>query len=181
MRCLLYVMPSILIALLSCNENEAPREFYPVHAWLADELHHIDSNAIAVQHITAEGKDTLILSAKAFREITKGLLDLDFTDEKIREMFSEEVLDEGFDTNISIIYTAHPDAGHPLGRIQLNLKPGTSHPKSLYAERTDVTGDVIIKRKIIFNSRTSMIVGSAYYRENKMFREASEQFVWGIK
>lgn len=181
MRCLLYIMPALFIVLLSCSDKEAPREFYPVHAWLEEELHHIDSNALAVQQISGDSADSIIITAKTFREITKGLLELDFSDRKIRDMFSEEVLDEGFDTNISIIYAADPEAAHPLRRIQLNLKPGSSHPKSLYAERTDVAGDMIIKRKIIFNSRTSMIVGSAYYRDNKLVREASEKFVWGTR
>ena len=170
----------LLFSLFSCTDTTENKNYYPVNAWIADELKMIDSLHLPVKHIKMDIADTSGISNEAFRKIAMGLLTINFEQEEISKLFKEEVLDEGDDTNISITYTADENSEGPLQKIQLNIKPGESSPKSIYAERRDVTDDLIIIRKIIWESRHSLTVASVYYRNNQAIQQSREKFEWGF-
>ena len=165
-------------AIVSCNEEKETKDFYPIQAWVAAELKNIDSLNLPITHISGDLNDSSTISKTEFKQIALGLFSVDFTDEKTRDAFIEEVLDEGDDTNISIMYVATEKSKEPLKKIQVNIKPGQSSPKSIYAERMDITDKTIISRKIIWESGHSLTVGSAYYQNNQLIREAKEKFEW---
>lgn len=163
---------------ISCKEDSNNKNYYPVQAWVAAELKNIDSLNLSITHISGDQHDSVGISEKDFKQIALGLFSVDFTNENTRDEFAEEVLDEGDNTNISILYFADEKSKQPLKKIQVNIKPGQSSPKSIYAERTDITDKTIISRKIIWESGHSLTVASAYYQNKQLIREAKEKFEW---
>jgi hypothetical protein len=163
---------------ISCKEDSNTKNYYPVQAWVAAELKNIDSLNLAITHISGDQHDSADISGTDFKQIALGLFSVDFTNKNTRDAFVEEVLDEGDNTNISITYLANEKSKEPLKKIQVNIKPGQSSPKSIYAERTDITDKTIISRKIIWESGHSLTVASAYYQNKQLIRAAKEKFEW---
>lgn len=163
---------------ISCKEDSNTKNYYPVQAWVAAELKNIDSLNLAITHISGDQHDSADISGTDFKQIALGLFSVDFTNKNTRDAFVEEVLDEGDNTNISITYLANEKSKEPLKKIQVNIKPGQSSPKSIYAERTDITDKTIISRKIIWESGYSLTVASAYYQNKQLIRAAKEKFEW---
>jgi hypothetical protein len=162
----------------SCKEDSNNKNYYPVQAWVAAELKNIDSLNLAITHISGDKHDSADISGTDFKQIALGLFSVDFTNENTRNEFTEEVLDEGENSNISITYQAKEKSKEPLKKIQVNIKPGQSSPKSIYAERTDIANKTIISRKMIWESGHSLTVASAYYQNKQLIREAKEKFEW---
>lgn len=168
----------IVASFFSCHEDRDNKNYYPVQAWVAAEIKNIDSLNLSITHIYGDQSERAGISTPAFKQIAMGLFSVDFTDEKTRDEFVEEVLDEGDNTNISIIYLANEKSKEPLRKIQVNIKPGQSSPKSIYAERTEISDKTIISRKIIWEGGHSLTVASAYYQNKQLIREATEKFEW---
>lgn len=171
-----------LLYLISCKSNYPDKEYYPVDAWIQSQLAQIDSLPVAViRYRTNEnGTDTSIVDKKEFRKMAIGLLSITLNHEKIKKNFEEIVIDEGENTNISLVYTARDGSETALRKIQVNIKPGNSHPKSIYAERVDTLNKIRIIRKIIWTAGKSMTVNSSYYSEGVAVNTISESFEWGI-
>jgi len=169
------------ILLFSCRSENETKEYYPVDAWIQSELAQIDSLPVAVFKYRTEKyqTDTVIIDKKDFRELAMGLLYINLNKEDIKEEFEEMVLDEGDNSNISITYTAIEASGTPLRKIQVNIKPGKSNPKSIYAERIDMMDEVRIVRKIIWTGGKSLTVHSTYYKEGSVIKMISEKFEYG--
>jgi hypothetical protein len=165
-------------AIVSCNEEKETKDYYPIQAWVAAELNNIDSLNLVITRISGDQKDSSTISGTAFKQIALGLFSVEFTDEHTRDQFVEEVLDEGNNTNISIIYVATEKSKEPLKKIQVNIKPGESSPKSMYAERTDISNKTFISRKMIWERGHSLTVASAYYQDQQLISEAKEKFEW---
>ena len=170
------------LQLVSCKNENQQKEYYPVDAWIGSELIEIDSLPVAItRYRTEEGlTDTTVYDKKEFRGLANGLLNIKLNESHVKERYEEMVLDEGDNTNISIIYTAAEGSALPLKKIQVNIKPGKTSPKSIYAERVDQLNDTRIIRKIIWTSGKSLLVNSIYYQDNKPNKTISEKFEWGF-
>lgn len=177
-----FLMLVIVVFLVSCTNGNQTKEYYPIDAWIDSELIEIDSLPVAItRYRTEDGHtDTTIYNKKDFRELANGLLKISLNEEHAKEQYEEMVLDEGDNTNISIIYTAADRSDLPLKKIQVNIKPGKTAPKSIYAERVDQLNDTRILRKIIWTSGKSLSVNSVYYQENKLTKTIREKFEWGL-
>jgi hypothetical protein len=177
-----FLMLIFMPLLVSCENENQQKEYFPVDAWLSSELIQIDSLPVAITKYRTEGSktDTTLSNKKEFRELANGLLNIHLNESHVKKQYEEMVLDEGNNTNISIIYTTADGYDLPLKKIQVNVKPGQSAPKSIYAERIDQVNDIKIIRKIIWTSGKSMLVNSVYYQGNKINNTISEKFEWGI-
>lgn len=177
-----YLLFIFLITGISCNSENESKEYYPVDAWILAQLTEIDSLPVVITRYKTENSrtDTSLFAKDEFRKLALGLLNIRMNDSRVKKQYEEMVLDEGDNANISIIYNVTNESDLPLRSIQINIKPGQTAPKSIYAERVDLLNDIRIIRKIIWISRKSLLVNSVHYQNNAVKRQITEKFEWGL-
>ncbi len=177
---------SLLILLLlstlqfSCQEkNGIKKQYYPVFAFIQEELRSIDSLPIAVIGIHEEENktDTTVISKEAFRKIADGLIGNDLKSIEAMNEYTETVLEDLELKDITISYTADNNS-IALSKIEIHVDPRTELVKSLYAERTDEINAIQIVRKILWTRGKQLLVSSSHYSKSLPAKNTTDRFNW---
>lgn len=170
------------ILLLSCNqENKEKQQYFPVNAFLNQQLNELDSTPIAILKFHNEGNkfDTSIVDKKEFRKIVNGLLISTLKDAEAMNNYHEEVIEDIQLNDIAITYTTEKET-NPINKIELHISPTTTLLKSLYVERFEKIEAVQIKRKILWTTGKQLLVASTYYRKDTQPKYIIERFNWDL-
>lgn len=169
-----------IVCLISCNEKSTT--YYPIQSSILEDLHALDSLPLVITHTQTRSNqtDTSLAQVDELRKLILELLDLDWNSNNNQKKYDEYILNDPSSNNTSFTYTAKEGIDNPIQKIQINFKPEASTPKSLYAERLDLSGDVRILRKILWTKETSLSVTSSYYQNGVLRETVVDQFNWGF-
>ncbi|MEY3059386.1 MAG: hypothetical protein RL000_738 [Bacteroidota bacterium] len=170
---------SVLFA--SCNNQEV-KEYFPFKSFLENELNQLDSLPVAIFKYTNRNNqpDTSIIEKKQFRDLAVSLLNIDLLESNTANAYKELVLEDTDIDNIAINYTTDEDQ-YPIKQLQLNIKPGTSMVKNVYAERIDQVNEITIIRKILWNTKKGVTITSIYYKDKIAQEWLTEKYSWSIQ
>ena len=171
----------LLIHIVSCSEK--PKEYYPIVSSIQEELQKLDSLPLVITRIQTQSnkKDTTLAQVEELKKITQDLLQLDWNKNNNQNKYDEFILNDPSSNNTSFIYTAKESVQVPLQKIQINFKPESTTPKSLYAERIDISGEITIMRKMLWTRGVSFSITSSYYQNGILRETRVDQFNWGIQ
>lgn len=175
----LYIVPFLF---LSCNqENSEKQQYFPVNAFLTQQLNLLDSTPIAILKFHSENNktDTSIVDKKEFRKIVNGLLLSILKDDESMNNYHEEVIEDLQLEDIAITYTTENDS-NPINKIELHINPTTTQLKSMYVERFEKINAVQIKRKILWTTGKQLLVASTYYSKDNQPKNIIERFNWEL-
>jgi hypothetical protein len=169
----------LFVYVVSCSEKQ--KEYYPVLLSIEEDLQKLDSLPLAITRIRTQSnqKDTTLVEVEELRKLSSDLLQLDW-DKSNQNKYDEFILNDPSSSNTSFTYSAKESAQVPIKKIQINFKPETTTPKSLYAERIDISGEISIMRKILWTKGSSFSITSSYYRKGVLIETSVDQFNWGI-
>ena len=175
----LYLVPILFI---SCNqENTEKQQYFPVYAFLTQQLNQLDSIPIAILKFRKENNitDTSIVDKKEFRKIVNGLLLSTLNDAEAMNDYHEEVIEDVQLNDIAITYTIEKES-NPIKKIELHISPTTTLLKSLYVERFEKINAVQITRKILWTTGKQMLVASTFYSKDTQPKNITERFNWEL-
>ena len=164
----------------SCKDNTHPqKQYYPLYAFLQEELNTIDSLPIAVTRIQEDDNkiDTTIITKADFRKITEGLIGNDVKDVKALNEFNETVFEDLELKDITITYTTDIKKS-AISKIEIHVDPKTALVKSFYAERTDEINAIQIVRKILWTRGKQLLVSSTHYSKSEAPKNKVDRFNW---
>jgi len=176
---LLTLMIFIIIQ-FSCKENtNTKKQYYPVYAFLQQELNTIDSLPIAVTRIKEEDNkiDTAIITKADFRKIADGLIGNDVKDAEAINEYTETVYEDLDLKDFTITYTTDQKTV-AISKIEIHVDPITALVKSFYAERTDEMNTTQIVRKILWTRGKQLLVSSTHYSKSEAPRNKVTRFNW---
>lgn len=164
----------------SCKNNEQDKkQYYPVYAFVEQELYILDSMPLAIFKVHEEGNktDTVIIEKKQFREIVSGLLLNDLKRADALNDYEEVVLEDVSIGDVTISYTTEKE-NKSIRKIDIHINPGSTKVKSLYAERTDMIDNTQIVRKIFWTAGKKLMVASTYRAMGDKSTDATDRFIW---
>ena len=175
-----FMILTAIAYLISCNEKSTT--YYPIQSSIKEDLNQLDSLPLVITHIQTRKNqtDTTLAHVDELKKLTLELLNIDWNTHNIQKKYEEFILSDPSSNNTSFTYTANEGTNIPIQKIQINFKPDASTPKSLYAERVDVSGDVTILRKILWTKETSFSVTSSFYQNGVLVETIVDQFNWGF-
>lgn len=176
------LLPIILIVTVqfSCKENtHTKKQYYPVYAFLQQELNTIDSLPIAVTRIHDENNkiDTAIITKADFRKIADGLIGNDMKETEAINEYTETVYEDLDLKDITITYITDQKT-LAISKIEIHVDPLTALVKSFYAERTDEMNATQIVRKILWTRGKQLLVSSTDYSKSDVPKNKVDRFNW---
>ena len=177
---LISVFLLISIVSFSCKNNEQEKkQYYPVYAFVEQELNTLDSMPLAVYKVHEEEnkKDTIIIEKKQFREIVSGLLLNDLKGVDALNDYEEIVLEDVSIGDITISYTTDND-NKSIKKIDIHINPESTKIKSLYAERSETIDNTQITRKIFWTAGKKLMVASNFSSKGVQSKDATDRFIW---
>lgn len=175
-----FMILAAIVYLISCNEKSTT--YYPVQSCILEDLHKLDSLPLVITHIQTRTNqtDTTVAQVDELRKLALELLNIDWNAHDNQNKYEEYILSDPSSNNTSFTYTAKEATKNPIQKIQINFKSEASTPKSLYAERIDVSGDITILRKILWTKETSFSITSSFYQNGVLLETTVDQFNWGF-
>jgi hypothetical protein len=168
------------VVAVSCKNNEQDKkQYYPVYAFIEQELKAIDSMPLVIFKVHEEDSkiDTSIIEKKQFREIVSGLLLNELKGVDALNEYEEMVLEDVSIGDVTISYTTDND-DKSIKKIDIHINPGTSRIKSLYAERNEKIDETQITRKIFWTAGKKLMVASTYRAKGVKSKDVTDRFIW---
>ena len=180
----LFILILFSLAISACKgkkQEQEKKQYYPIYAFLEQELSVIDSLPVAILKYHQENQkfDTSITEKKEFRKITKGLLLNDLQDSESLNDYEETVIEDVQLDDIIISYSTEKK-NKAINKIELHILPGSTKIKSLYAERRDEVGNTQIIRKILWTSGKQLLVSSSFYNKSGQETNMTDRFNWSL-
>ncbi|MFN5478379.1 MAG: hypothetical protein ACK48G_00240 [Chitinophagaceae bacterium] len=178
-RCILIVV-SCILAFAGCKESEQ-EPYFPLSNYLEAELQSIDSLPVAIIHYRTEGNesDTSIFEKVTFRKMVNGLL-LDSVDSSIfSSQFTETVMEDVANELVTLSYVAQTSE-QALKNIDIYVNARSSRVKRIYAERTETTPAVEIKRKMLWTPGKEWKITSIQTDAEGKIKTRTDQYTWGV-
>jgi hypothetical protein len=175
---IVFLFSSIII--ISCkNKEQDKKQYYPVYAFIEQELKVLDSMPLAIFKVHEENNkiDTSIIEKKEFRKIVEGLMLNELSSAGALNDYEEMVLEDASIGDITISYTTDVE-NKSIPKIEIHINPATSKIKSLYAERIEKIDGTKITRKILWTAGKSMMVASTYNAEGTKSTDVTNRFIW---
>jgi hypothetical protein len=175
---LVFLFSSIII--ISCkNKEQDKKQYYPVYAFLEQELKLIDSMPLAVFKVHEENNkaDTTLIEKKEFRKIVEGLMLNELSSASALNDYEEMVLEDASIGDITISYTTDVE-NKSIQKIDIHINPTSSKIKSLYAERIEEIDGTKIIRKILWMAEKSIMVASTYNIKGTKSKDVTDRFIW---
>ncbi len=163
MRNLAYIMLLSAFCLFACKPapdkstaNADEKIFFPVNAYIAAQLHLIDSLQLPVARYYAgeSHEDTTALNSAECRALAAPFLETDISDPKWKDKYVEESFADQSIPSVSFNYQTR-DSSLPVKRVDVVLKPDPVQPdkvKSVYIEKLFKRGDTLINEKLFWKA-----------------------------
>jgi hypothetical protein len=164
----------------STDEN---KDFYPVSAFIRQELKNIDSLPVAVFLYTEkDGKtDTTIVDKAAFRVLAEGLTNPDISAAPLRDAFTESVFLDATLNLVTMSYRPRKDKATAVQKIDVYIHPETEQVKSIYIEKLDVLGDSSVQEKTVWSAGKQAQITRIVSRAGQPDRMENRRFSWGMQ
>ena len=176
----LLILLLLITIQFSCKENtHTKKQYYPVYAFLQQELNTIDSLPVAVIRIQEEDNkiDTAIITKADFRKIADGLIGNDVKNAEAINEYTETVYEDLDLKDITITYTTDQKSV-AISKIEIHVDPITALVKSFYAERTDQMNATQIVRKILWTRGKQLLISSTHYSKSEVPKNMVTRFNW---
>ena len=175
---IVFLFSSIII--ISCkNKEQEKKQYYPVYAFLEQELKLLDSMPLAIFKVHEENDkiDTSIIEKKEFRKIVEGLMLNELSSPKALNDYEEMVLEDASIGDVTISYSTDVE-NKSIPKIDIHINPTSSKISSLYAERIEKIDGTKIIRKILWKAGKSMMVASTYNIKGTKSKDVTDRFIW---
>ena len=153
----------LVFALLACKQNQIKstgdtdeKTFFPVTAYIATQLHLIDSLQLPVsKYYTGDGhEDTSLLSLAECRSLAAPFLETDISDPKWKDKYTENSFADQSIPSISFTYETKENT-LPVKRVDIVLKPDpvqSDKVKTVYIEKLYQLGDTLVNEKLFWKA-----------------------------
>lgn len=171
----------ILASISACNSSSEEKTYFPITAFLKEEIARIDSLPIAII-LTRENKgnlDTSIVDKKDFRTLAMSLIGIDLQEKKYKKNYQELVLEDVQLGNITISYTTE-NTDLPIRKIELYIDANSNKIKNIFAERQEKEGEQLLTKKILWTAATELMVNTSHYQNGELLDNRTERYNWGI-
>lgn len=175
---------------MSCGNNPDPaktsqknKDFYPVRAFIQQELKSIDSLPVAIFLYTDQdgGTDTTIVDKSAFRVLAEAAAQPDISQPPLRDGYEETVFLDATLNLVTMSYRPLKETGSPIRKIDVYIHPGTEQVKSVYIEKQESAGDSTILEKTVWSAGKQVQMTRLISRNGQADRLENRRFSWGMQ
>ncbi|WP_336516059.1 hypothetical protein [Pollutibacter soli] len=153
--------------------------FYPIEAFIKDELRKVDSLPIAVFAVRSlNGKnDTSIVEKSVLHAKAVDLITPDISKEPLKEKYTESVFMDATINSVTMSY-ATEDENAEIKKIDVFVDPETEKVKYIYVEKLTSSGDTTALRKMIWTAGKYLQISTSLSIKNGGDSIVQEKYSW---
>lgn len=163
------------------HHDSAGSDFFPVAEVLESEILYVDSTPLALhKFVTLDGRtDSSLIGLPEFNALAKQFVVPEFHDGSFEKDFAESSFMDRSTHEVTFTYSP-TNRDLPLRRIDVIATPqGAVHQmKSIYLERSRVSGDSVILQKLFWRAARSLEIVSLIRVKGKAPVEQQLKVVW---
>jgi hypothetical protein len=133
--------------------------FFPVNAYIGQQIRHADSNAAFIYKITIENgkKDSSVLNKQQFNRLARYFLEYDISDKKIHQYYRESVFMDETTRSYTFDYTT-TNSSLPLQSLDVLLDTGDQHVKRVFINKVINNGRNTVTEKAGWKNDESFFI-----------------------
>ena len=159
------------------------KDFYPVRAFIQQELKTIDSLPVAVFLYTEQSgsTDTSVVDKSAFRMLAEVAAQPDISQPPFRDGYEETVFLDATLNLVTMSYRPLKETGSPIRKMDVYIYPETEQVKTVYIEKQESAGDSTILEKTVWSAGKQVQITRLVSRSGQADRMENRRFSWGIQ
>jgi hypothetical protein len=163
------------------ESQQENKDFYPVRAYIAQELKELDSLPVAVFRYGVSGqvKDTQLVDKAAFRAMAEKLASPDISLEPLKKSYQESVYMDNTLNLVTLSYRAK-DPSLEIQKLDVYVTPEKDRVKNIYLEKRSEAGDSVVFSKIIWTTGKQLQVTRIVSRQGKEDQVIQEKYSWAM-
>lgn len=184
------VLTLLFAGIFSCHSTadqtsatQEDREFYPLSAFIRQELAEIDSLPVAVFLYTEAGgiTDTTLVEKQAFRTLAEAIALPDITRAPLKNAYRETVFHDATLNLVTMSYSPTDPSTVPVKKIDLYIHPETGKVKSAYIEKLEISGDSTLVEKTVWSAGKQAQITRLFSKPGQPDRIENRKFSWGLQ
>jgi hypothetical protein len=163
------------------ESKQENNEFYPVQAYITQELKELDSLPVAVFRYGVSGKamDTQLVDKKIFRAMAEKLASPDIALEPLKKSYQESVYMDNTLNLVTLSYRTK-DPNLEIQKLDVYVTPETDKVKNIYLEKRVAAGDSTVLSKIIWTTGKQLQVTRMISRAGGEDQVIQEKYSWAM-
>ena len=168
----------------SCKSKakEEPTEdkpFYPIGAFIKEQLNKLDSMPLAVFKYTYSGdkRDSVIIEKTEARKSAEEFLQPDITDSAVKKSYTESTFMDETINLVTITYTAKDDNAE-IRKANVYINPNNDKVKSIYIEKRTVANGQNVSKIILWKADQNFEIVTSAPRAGMADSTSRIKYVW---
>ncbi len=164
------------------NKDSASNVFFPVADYLESEILYVDSTPLAIFKYTVQNnhKDSVLISLAEFNKLASEFLPPELAPETLQRNYQESSFMDKLTKSATFTYST---TDRNLSMQRLDVQTGTgfrgsNEVKSIYMERSVVSGDTTSFRKMLWRSKHSFQIFTRMNIRGQSPVERQLKIVW---